>query len=572
MADLIVPHGYPLEEHFVTTGDGYILRLFRVPHGRHPRAAEGDGGAAGGGGGGGGGSSGRGLLSGGRGWAKADAEAAAGSGGEALAAQGGGGRRGGRTAEQQQQQEEEEEEKQRPGGGGGGGARRPVVHLQHGLLGAGSDWALNGPGLSLAFVLADAGYDVWMGNVRANSYSRNHTHLEPADPAFWAFTWDDIALKDLPAMLKRELEVTGADSLAYVGHSQGTTVALALLSARPEWARRVHLAVLLAPVAVVTHVASPPLVALAKLNTDEIFTLLGISEFLPSSEALSRLDGQLCKLEPHLCVNLIAMICGYSLQNVDASRLPVYLNYTPSGTSVANMAHWSQAMRLADPAAMPYFDYGTRCSTILGAPRACNQRMYGQLEPPRYNLSRIDTPLALFTGGQDRLADPADAALLASALPRRWLASLRHQPAYAHLDYLWGVNARRVVYGEVLALLGEGPALRAHMAAAAAAAAAEDTPAAPAAAAAEAAAAENTPAAAAAAVAAAAAAEDTPAAPAAAVAAAAAAEDTPAAPAAAVAAAAAAEDTPAAAAAAAVAAAAARRAPEGGAGGKAGAA
>jgi hypothetical protein len=36
------------------------------------------------------------------------------------------------------------------------------------------------------------------------------------------------------------------------------------------------------------------------------------------------------------------MICGYNIANVDLARLPIYLNYTPSGTSVANMAHWSQ--------------------------------------------------------------------------------------------------------------------------------------------------------------------------------------------------------------------------------------
>jgi hypothetical protein len=64
------------------------------------------------------------------------------------------------------------------------------------------------------------GFDVWLGNVRANAYSRNHTALGPGDAGFWAFTWDDIAAKDLPAMLGYELGATGAASLAYVGHSQ----------------------------------------------------------------------------------------------------------------------------------------------------------------------------------------------------------------------------------------------------------------------------------------------------------------------------------------------------------------
>lgn len=50
-----------------------------------------------------------------------------------------------------------------------------------------------------AFFFANQGFDVWCGNMRGNDYSLEHVSLTKNDAAFWAFSFDQMAIFDLPA-------------------------------------------------------------------------------------------------------------------------------------------------------------------------------------------------------------------------------------------------------------------------------------------------------------------------------------------------------------------------------------
>ena len=97
--------------------------------------------------------------------------------------------------------------------------------------------------------MADLGYDVWMGNARGNRYSNKHVYLDPITDyrAYWDFTFEDIAMKDLPLMINYAMNISAVDQLIFIGHSTGATEFLAMAAEQPAINDKISLFVAMAP-------------------------------------------------------------------------------------------------------------------------------------------------------------------------------------------------------------------------------------------------------------------------------------------------------------------------------------
>ena len=99
------------------------------------------------------------------------------------------------------------------------------------MFGDADVWIIN-TNKSLAFVLADAGYDVWLGNSRGNKYCRTNNNLDISTqaPEWFDFSFYEMGMYDAPAQIDEVLKITGKQKISYVGYSQGTSQMFSALS------------------------------------------------------------------------------------------------------------------------------------------------------------------------------------------------------------------------------------------------------------------------------------------------------------------------------------------------------
>ncbi|XP_025940809.1 lysosomal acid lipase/cholesteryl ester hydrolase-like, partial [Apteryx rowi] len=319
--------------------------------------------------------------------------------------------------------------------------KKPVVFLQHGIAGDSIHWISNLPNNSLGFILADAGYDVWIGNSRGNTWSLKHKTLRPCQKEFWQFSFDEISKYDLPAELYFAMNKTGQKQVYYVGHSEASTAGFIAFSTYPELAQRVKVFFALGPVATITY-ASSPAVRLTHLPQPLLRLMFGHKGVFHQNELLKRPLTLICRSCGKACGSILSYIAGGRTQNLNMSRIDAYAAHYPAGTSVQNIIHWHQLLH-ADR--LQAYDYGAKE----------NMKKYNQSTPPVYEIEKMNTAVAVWSGGRDKFADTKDTAKL---LPRI-TKLIYHEdfPDWGHLDFIWGLDATKRMYLKITELMRKNP-------------------------------------------------------------------------------------------------------------------
>lgn len=307
--------------------------------------------------------------------------------------------------------------------------------LYHGIMQGGETWVLNPGDGSLAFMMANSGYEVWIGNTRSSNFTYGHLKYTRKDKEFWNWTWDDLVKTDLPTMLQHVYNSSKA-KIYYVGYSQGTMSALATFSKGPT-VNLVSKAALLSPIGSLKHISSPIASAASFLFVDQILLLAGVAEFNAFSDTGKKFMNITCTSSQVDCRHeFMSQITGTNCC-FNKSRSSFYDRYTFQSTSMRNLAQMAQMVRSGR---FSMYDHGFWN----------NIKKYSSLFPPEYDVSAIPAtlPILLAHGGKDALADPDDVADLIKNL--QGTPQVIYLPQYAHADFVLGTNASTDVYTPII--------------------------------------------------------------------------------------------------------------------------
>ncbi|KAH9485150.1 putative lipase C16A3.12c [Psilocybe cubensis] len=318
----------------------------------------------------------------------------------------------------------------------GSSTGKPVVYLHHGLLMNSEVWVcLTDAERALPFVLAELGYDVWLGNNRGNKYSKKSLHHGPNTAKFWDFSIDDFAWHDIPDSINHILEVTKAEKLSYIGFSQGTAQAFAALSIHPGLNEKVNVFIALAPAMSPPGLSAPIVDGLMKASPTLLFLFFGRKSILSSATMWQSI------LYPPIFASMIdrslIWLFNWYSHNISTEQKIAAYAHLYSFASVKSVVHWFQIMRNG---CFQMYDDDVLSPVV--------RTSVSSYRPARFPTRNIVTPIVLLYGDCDSLVH---IETMLAQLPDHTVAKALH--TYEHLDVLWGKNVHKDVIPEVIEAL-----------------------------------------------------------------------------------------------------------------------
>jgi lysosomal acid lipase/cholesteryl ester hydrolase len=267
---------------------------------------------------------------------------------------------------------------------------RPVVLFWHGFLMCSEVW-VSAPNFNenLAYTLADAGYDVWLGNTRGNKYSCKHRTMKPTEESFWDFSLDHLATYDLSDSVNYIMKTTGVPTLSYIGFSQGSAQGFAGLSMDAELGKKINLFIALAPATKPRGLESKGIHSLVNASPELIFLLFGRKSLLSSCLFWQNMFSP-------ATFSWVIDVCMWGLFDWNSEFMhhkQIIYRHLYSYTSVKCVVHWFQIMKSGT---FQMFD---------DSPSVLPGNQQSGYHVPRFPTNQIQTPIALFYGGKDTLPD-----------------------------------------------------------------------------------------------------------------------------------------------------------------------
>ncbi|XP_039305745.1 lipase 3 isoform X2 [Solenopsis invicta] len=327
--------------------------------------------------------------------------------------------------------------------------QKPVAFVMHGLMADSSCFVTFG-NQSLAFLLADAGYDVWLGNARGNIYSGEHKNKTISKKDYWNFSWHEIGTLDLPAMIDYIVKTTGLEKIFYIGHSQGTTSFFIMATERSKYQEHIVEMYAMSPVVYWGRIKSPPLQLLSQIIYDIEIILQKFEFYEFNIEEFKKENPHVCanKITQTICSVVMSLIGGFDPEQLDLAWLPVIFAHFPGRASMKQILHYGQLIKsghMISSGNFQQYDYG-----IIG-----NQKKYNSPVPPKYDLNKITAPIHLYYSKNDWLANTKDVDKFSSELSNLSSKTLIEYQQFNHFDFLWSKDVKKNVYDQMLSLMNK---------------------------------------------------------------------------------------------------------------------